>query len=232
MKTSQNGINLIKKFEGCRLTAYKPVAAEKYWTIGYGHYGPDVAPNMKISQAQAEAYLVADLKRFEDAVNATGLALNQNQFDALVSFAYNCGAGNLKKLVNGRSLSQIADAMLAYNKGSGKVLPGLVKRRQAERDLFCSGLAASEPASTLSPYQIGKTYTLQSDMYVRQTPNGTKVKFDSLTADGKKNGRYDDEGNAILKKGTRVTCKGMSENWMKIPSGWVCAYNSSKTYIK
>lgn len=232
MKTSQNGINLIKKFEGCRLTAYKPVAAEKYWTIGYGHYGPDVAPNMKISQAQAEAYLVADLKRFEDAVNATGLALNQNQFDALVSFAYNCGAGNLKKLVNGRSLSQIADAMLAYNKGSGKVLPGLVKRRQAERDLFCSGSAASEPASTLSPYQIGKTYTLQSDMYVRQTPNGAKVKFDSLTQDGKKNGRYDDEGNAILKKGTRVTCKGMSENWMQIPSGWVCAYNSSKTYIK
>ena len=232
MKTSQNGINLIKKFEGCRLTAYKPVAAEKYWTIGYGHYGPDVAPNMKISQAQAEAYLVADLKRFEDAVNATGLALNQNQFDALVSFAYNCGAGNLKKLVNGRSLSQIADAMLAYNKGSGKVLPGLVKRRQAERDLFCSGSAASEPASTLSPYQIGKTYTLQSDMYVRQTPNGAKVKFDSLTADGKKNGRYDDEGNAILKKGTRVTCKGMSENWMQIPSGWVCAYNSAKTYIK
>lgn len=230
MKTSQNGINLIKKFEGCRLTAYKPVAAEKYWTIGYGHYGPDVAPNMKISQAQAEAYLVADLKRFEDAVNATGLVLNQNQFDALVSFTYNCGAGNLKKLVNGRSLSQIADAMLAYNKGSGKVLPGLVKRRQAERDLFCSG--ANEPASTLSPYQIGKIYTLQSDMYVRQTPNGAKVKFDSLTADGKKNGRYDDEGNAILKKGTRVTCKGMSENWMQIPSGWVCAYNSAKTYIK
>ena len=232
MNTSQNGINLIKKFEGCRLTAYKPVAAEKYWTIGYGHYGPDVAPNMKISQAQAEAYLVADLKRFEDAVNATGLALNQNQFDALVSFAYNCGAGNLKKLVNGRSHSQIADAMLAYNKGSGKVLPGLVKRRQAERDLFCSGLAASEPASTLSPYQIGKVYTLQSDMYVRQTPNGAKVKFDSLTQDGKKNGKYDDEGNAILKKGTRVTCKGMSENWMKIPSGWICAYNSAKTYIK
>lgn len=90
----------------------------------------------------------------------------------------------------------------------------------------------SAPASTLSPYQIGQTYTLQSDMYVRQTPNGSKVKFDSLTADGKKNGRYDDDGNAILKKGTRVTCKGMSENWMKIPSGWVCAYNSTKTYIK
>ena len=88
------------------------------------------------------------------------------------------------------------------------------------------------PAASLSPYQIGQTYTLQSDMYVRQTPNGSKIKYDSLTEDGKKNGKFDDDGNAILNKGTRVTCKAMSENWMKIPSGWVCAYNSTKTYIK
>lgn len=88
------------------------------------------------------------------------------------------------------------------------------------------------PAASLSPYQIGQVYTLQSDMYVRQTPNGSKIKYDSLTEDGKKNGKFDDDGNAILNKGTRVTCKAMSENWMKIPSGWVCAYNSTKTYIK
>ena len=88
------------------------------------------------------------------------------------------------------------------------------------------------PAASLSPYQIGQVYTLQSDMYVRQTPNGSKIKYDSLTQDGKKNGKFDDDGNAILNKGTRVTCKAMSENWMKIPSGWVCAYNSTKTYIK
>lgn len=88
------------------------------------------------------------------------------------------------------------------------------------------------PAASLSPYQIGQIYTLQSDMYVRQTPNGSKIKYDSLTQDGKKNGKFDDDGNAILNKGTRVTCKAMSENWMKIPSGWVCAYNSTKTYIK
>ena len=88
------------------------------------------------------------------------------------------------------------------------------------------------PAASLYPEQIGQGYTLQSVMYVRQTPNGSKVKFDSLTQDGKKNGKFDDDGNAILNKGTRVTCKAMSENWMKIPSGWVCAYNSTKTYIK
>jgi len=80
-------------------------------------------------------------------------------------------------------------------------------------------------------YIPGAVYTLQSDMYVRQTPNGQHIKFDSLTEDGKKNGKYDDQGNAILKKGTRVTCKAMDGCWMQIPSGWVCAYNSKTVYI-
>lgn len=149
MKTSIKGINLIKQFEGCRFTAYKPVAAEKYWTIGYGHYGPDVAPGMKISQAQADAYLIADLAKFEKAVDSLGRAWTQGQYDALVSFAYNCGAGNLKKLVANRTDQQIADTMLAYNKGSGKVLAGLVRRRQAERTLFLSGM---EQPKTGNPY--------------------------------------------------------------------------------
>ena len=139
MKTSNEGINLIKSFEGCRLQAYKPVAAEPCYTIGYGHYGSDVLPGMVISQTQAEAYLAQDLAKYEKSVNALDIPLNQNQFDALVSFAYNCGTGNLKKLTRGRTHQQIADAMLAYNKGSGKVLPGLIKRRQAERTLFLSG---------------------------------------------------------------------------------------------
>lgn len=140
MKTSQRGIDLIKGFEGCKLVAYKPVPTEQYWTIGYGHYGADVKPGEKISQAQAEMYLRADLERFERAVDALGLPLNQNQHDALVSFAYNCGAGNLKKLCEGRTLSQIADKMLAYNKGGGKVLAGLTRRRNAERALFLTGV--------------------------------------------------------------------------------------------
>ena len=80
-------------------------------------------------------------------------------------------------------------------------------------------------------YVPGKVYTLQSDMYVRQTPNGAHIKYDSLTEDGKRNGKFDDEGNAILNRGTKVTCKGMEGSWMKIPSGWVCAYNSTKIYI-
>lgn len=151
MKTSNEGINLIKQFEGCKLKAYKPVPTEPCYTIGYGHYGSDVRPNMVISQAQAEAYLVQDLAKYERSVNSLGIPLNQNQFDALVSFAYNCGSGNLKKLVRGRTHQQIADAMLAYNKDSGKVLPGLTKRRQAERALFLSGMTDTHPA-TGNPY--------------------------------------------------------------------------------
>lgn len=139
MRTSQNGIELIKRFEGCRLTAYKPVKAERYYTIGYGHYGPEIYDGMKITQAQADALLIEDLKKFENAVRSTKLALTQNQFDALVSFTYNCGAGSLKTLVKNRTINQIADALLLYNKGSGKVLAGLTRRRQAERTLFLSG---------------------------------------------------------------------------------------------
>ena len=104
MKTSTAGINLIKKFEGCRLNAYKPVPTEKYWTIGYGHYGPDVSQGMVITQAQAEIMLGIDLQKYEQAVERyTPFPLSQTQFDALVSFAYNCGAGNLQQLVKKRN---------------------------------------------------------------------------------------------------------------------------------
>ena len=149
MKTSQKGIELIKQFEGCRLNAYKAVPTEQCYTIGYGHCGSDVSPNMIISQAQAEAFLKQDLAKYESTVNALGISLNQNQFDALVSFTYNCGAGNLNKLVRGRDAQQIANAMLQYNKSGGNVLAGLTRRRQAERELFLTG---STEKKTGNPY--------------------------------------------------------------------------------
>ena len=136
MKTSNRGIELIKKYEGLRLTAYKPVSTEKYWTIGYGHYGADVTAGMTITKEKATEFLKKDLKKFEDAVNGLKLDLNQNQFDALVSFAYNCGPGNLKALCNGRSIEQIGNKITAYNKAGGKVLKGLVRRREEEQKLF------------------------------------------------------------------------------------------------
>ena len=134
------GLALIKQFEGCRLTAYKPVSTERYWTIGWGHYGPDVKEGQTITQAEADAMLAADCQKFADAVDdprncpLTG-QLNDNQRDALISFAFNCGAGNLQTLCKGRTLAQIREAMALYNKSGGAALPGLVRRRAAEQVL-------------------------------------------------------------------------------------------------
>lgn len=137
MKTSSDGIEIIKQFEGLRLKAYKALPSERYYTIGYGHYGKDVKANMVITERQATEYLKQDLATAEAAVNGLNRYLDQNQFDALVSFTYNCGAGNLKKLCSpNRDLKTIADKMLLYNKAGGKVLDGLTRRRKAERALF------------------------------------------------------------------------------------------------
>ena len=146
MQTSQNGIDLIKRFEGCRLTAYKPVAAEQYYTIGYGHYGADVKKGQTITQAQAEELLKTDLVRYENYVKQyVKFGMNQNQFDALVSFCYNCGAGSLQTLVKNRQPATVAEKMLLYNKGAGGVvLAGLAKRRQAERQLFLTPVQKQE----------------------------------------------------------------------------------------
>ena len=135
------GLALIKRFEGCRLTAYKPVPTEKYWTIGWGHYGPDVREGDRITQAEADSMLAADCQRFANAVDDLGYVpltdkLNANQRDALISFTFNCGAGCLKTLCKGRSLPQICTAMEKYNKAGGKVLVGLMRRRAAEQALF------------------------------------------------------------------------------------------------
>lgn len=135
---SANGLNLIKSFEGCKLTAYKCVPTEKYYTIGYGHYGSDVKAGMTITLKRAEELLLQDCQKFVNHVNTymDKYNFNQNQFDALVSFAYNIG--NIKQLTaNGtRTMAQISAKITAYNKSGGKVLNGLVKRRAKEKELF------------------------------------------------------------------------------------------------
>lgn len=135
---SINGLNLIKSFEGCRLKAYKPVKTEKYYTIGYGHYGADVGQNMIITQYQAELFLLKDIARFCAAVNKYDHIYHwsQNEFDALVSFAFNIGNIDQLTAKGTRTKAVIADKILAYNKSGKKVLPGLVRRRMAERNLF------------------------------------------------------------------------------------------------
>ena len=137
MKTSQRGINFIKQFEGVRLTAYKCPAG--VYTIGYGHTR-GVKRGMKITEEEASAFLAADLRNSEKAVERYDSVYhwNQNEFDALVSFTFNCGAANLRSLLrNGRrNRSQIAATLPLYRKAGGKVLKGLERRRAAEKALF------------------------------------------------------------------------------------------------
>lgn len=140
MKTSQNGLDLIKKYEGCRLNAYRCPGG--VFTIGYGHTS-GVKAGMKITQEQANKFLLEDIKTAEAAVNKymDKYSFNQNQYDALVSFAFNIG--NISQLTqNGtRTIIQIADMMLEYTKAGGQVMAGLINRRREERKLFISPVA-------------------------------------------------------------------------------------------
>ena len=141
MRTSPKGIALIKEFEGLRLKAYKCPGG--VWTIGYGHTA-GVKPGMVITENQAEEYLKADLIAFEKYLNGLGLALNQNQFDALISFIYNVGTGNfssstlLRKIKLNPQDNSIIDEFLKWVYSKGRVLPGLQRRRLAEMKLYFS----------------------------------------------------------------------------------------------
>ncbi len=144
MNTSQTGINLIKGFEGKRLSAYDDGVG--VWTIGYGTIkypnGVRVKKGDTCTDTQAESYLKNDLVKFESAINRlVKVPINQNQFDALSSFTYNLGETNLSKStllrkLNSKDYKGAADQFLVWNKAGGRVLTGLVRRREAERNLF------------------------------------------------------------------------------------------------
>lgn len=148
MKISDKGLALIKRWEGLRLESY--LCPAKVWTIGYGSTGPHVKQGMVITEAEAEALLRKDVARFEDGVNHIVGPCTQGQFDALVSFAFNLGLGalmssTLLKRHKAGDFARAADAFLSWNKArqgwpKGKlvVLPGLTKRRAAERQIYLS----------------------------------------------------------------------------------------------
>lgn len=146
MQLSSRGLALIKEFEGCRLTAYQDSVG--VWTIGYGWTRPvdgkPIESGMTIDQATADRLLKTGLVGYEnDVLNLVKVKLTQNQFDALVSFTYNLGAhalstSTLLKKLNAGDYSGAADEFLRWDKAGGKVLPGLVKRREAEKQLFQS----------------------------------------------------------------------------------------------
>lgn len=144
MKTSKNGIQLIKSFEGCRLKAYKCPAG--IWTIGIGHTGTvngkPITADMTITELMAETLLAIDLQKFEKCINDNvKKPLTQNEFDALVSFVFNVGTGaflksSMLKLLNSGHLPLAVGQFDRWIYAKGKVLNGLKKRRAAEKALF------------------------------------------------------------------------------------------------
>jgi lysozyme len=142
MKTSEKGIALIKSHEGMRLNAY--LCPAKVWTIGYGHTSaagePKVVQGMKITRQEAEEILRRDLAKFEDRVNRLAkVPLTQGQFDALVSFDFNTGklhSSTLLKRLNAGKYAEVPRHLMRWTKGGGRELPGLVRRRRDEAELW------------------------------------------------------------------------------------------------
>lgn len=192
MKLGKAGEELIKHFEGLYLEAYKCPAG--VWTIGWGHTA-GVKQGQTITRQEAQEIFEKDMKVYEGYVNYyVKHPLNQNQFDALVSFTYNCGPGNLQKLIRNRTLDQIADALPLFNKGGGKVLAGLVRRRKMERELFLKGMT-QKPTNK---YKITATA-----LNVR-AGIGTQYKI-----------------IRVLPKNTIVDVLDVSNGWGKISDGWI-----------
>jgi lysozyme len=143
---SDAGFTLTKGFEGLRLTAYADQGG--VWTIGYGHTGPGVHAGLTITQDQADAFLHSDVAGSVACVNRLVTAnINQNQFDALVDFTFNLGCASLAqssllRFVNAGDFASAAPQFLLWDHVHGVVIPGLLRRRQAEQTLFTTAAAS------------------------------------------------------------------------------------------
>lgn len=143
---NKEGLALLKSLEGCRLTAYK-LSNEKYYTIGYGHYGADVKKGQAITQAEAEALFLKDLEKFEKHVDNVAVkkfgALTPNQHAALTSYCYNRGLGGLKELINNSStIEDVARNFPIYWGSNTTYKNALINRRKKEQALFVSAPSA------------------------------------------------------------------------------------------
>ena len=232
MTTSQNMINIIKEQEGLSLKACKAIPSEEHWSIGYGHYGPEVGANQTITESEAEALLKSDLKVFENAVNsAVKIGITQAQFDACVSLAYNIGIGafagsDIVKFINGRQFGHACVDFPSWRKAGGKILVGLQSRRQIEMEFF----------------GIGENFTIKSTMNIRSGPGIEKSirKVSQITSNGRecvvdKNA----SANAMFKPGTVVTALELKaifttariDVWLRCPSGWICVRQGAEVYV-
>ena len=141
-KLQQSDINQIKKFEGLSLRAYKPVPTERFYTIGYGHYGADVKANQVITEKEAESLLRKDLEKFEDYVNKLDVCKRYFEFASLVDFTFNLGTAALgrstllKYIRQGKAEQYIREEFAKWVNSKGMRLKGLVIRRQWEADRY------------------------------------------------------------------------------------------------
>jgi len=216
-KTSDAGAQLVAKFEGCRLTAYKCPAG--VWTIGYGHTGyvkffnKNVCAGMTITKEQAVELLKDDLSKFETAVNKydSKYSWNQNEFDALVSFALNIGSIDQLTANGTRSKVTIAAKILEYNKAGGKVLAGLTTRRKAEQALFLKEVeSTSSQLETTS--ESGNTQA--TEYKVRVTTNSLRIR--------KGPGTNFAQVGSITDKGVYTITKTSGEwGYLKSGAGWI-----------
>lgn len=196
MKITKEVFEKIKEFEGLRLKAYK--CPSGVWTIGYGHTS-GVKEGMKITKAQAEKYLKEDIENVEKKVDAVlnrrNLSgLNLYQYSALVSFTFNCGSTNLSNLTKNRTVEQIGKAITLYNKSNGKVLQGLVNRRQWESDYFFRQEKIEMAFSNF-------LFKVKGNYRIRKAPSGTII------------------GSSV--DGEYLQVKTMIDNWVQTEKGWI-----------
>ena len=191
MNIGNKGLELIKSYEGCRLSAYK--CPSNKWTIGWGRTS-GVYEGMVISQAQADQFLFEDVQRFVNAVNQyqARFNFNQNEFDALVSFTYNCGEGSLAAVMSCcNTKKEIAEECKLYNKSSdGQVLAGLVRRREEEYKLFMSGSNNNTNNNDGYSYAEKGEYFFNTKVKIRTAPSLSNSTFTGVCYDAGESVEY------------------------------------------
>ncbi len=217
---SDKTLEMIKDFEGCSLTAYR--CPSNVLTIGYGHTS-GVYEGMRITQAQADEFLQEDLQKFAAYVNDPRYvpitdSLNVNQKEALISFAYNCGAKCLQTLCENRTAEEIAEKMLLYNKGGGQVLAGLVKRRKAEQALFntpVNGSSAVSVGTVTKPVEEGESYNMKT---IRKGSKGKGVRIWQIIVGVEADGIFGSDTETATKVFQRT--HGLTADGIVGPKSW------------
>ena len=218
MKISETGLDLIKSFEGCRLTAYQDSVG--VWTIGWGHT-KGVYKGQKITQAQADNLLKEDMIIYENKVNKYNnkYDFNQNQFDALTSFAYNIGSIDQLTANGTRTITQISNKILAYDKAGGKVLAGLTRRRKAEKQLFDTPIDTKEEVKMESSIE-----DVYSKPIAAEQDNSYQIRIATRTASALNVRKGPGTNYSIIstiRNNATVTITEEQNGWGKCDEGWI-----------